>query len=205
MRPSPAATGTPGWQPGCWSTSWLPAASTSAWRRSRPRQPHARPVPPNPKRRYTRLDDALRLATHNVTISAELYRRLEVLEQRIAEIHAANPGGPGPAAAMHLSDEGTAPAHPPPPGGGRAAASQTPGTTTSSSALASARARPIPLLALAAACWLLLTLLAVTLVVIQRPKPVHPLLPPPTARLLVPPAELPPWPRTHREKPADAS
>ena len=60
------------------------------------------------------------------------------------------------------------------------------------------------LLALTAACWLLLTLLAVTLVVIQRPKPVHPLPPPPAARLLVPPAELPPEPRTRREKPADA-
>ena len=55
-----------------------------------------------------------------------------------------------------------------------------------------------------AAYWLLLVLLAVTLIAIDRPKPVHPLLPPPAARLLAPPAELPPEPRSRREEPADA-
>jgi hypothetical protein len=54
------------------------------------RQPQAQPVPPNPERQEALLDDVLRLATQNVTISAELYRRLAAQEQRIAEIHAAS-------------------------------------------------------------------------------------------------------------------
>lgn len=54
------------------------------------RQLHARPMPPKPARQEALLDDVLRLATQNVTISAELYRRLAVQEQRLAEIHAAS-------------------------------------------------------------------------------------------------------------------
>ena len=166
------------------------------------RQPQAQPVPPNPARQDTRLDDVLRLATHNVTISAELYRRLQAQEQRVTEIHTASQAAQAllqPCTRLvetlrRLTHRRPAAAERPP------------------------RRRPAPpspplwrqlvpgllrLLALTGACWLLLSLLAITLVAIQRHKPVHPLPPPPAARLLVPPAELPPPPRTRREKPAD--
>ena len=136
------------------------------------RQWHAQPAQPNPARQDTRLDDVLRLATQNVTISAELYRRLELQEQRVTEIHAASR---------------TAQALPPPVPLWR---QLMPGL--------------LRLFGAVAAYWLLLVLLAVTLIATYRPKPILPLLPPPAARLLVPPAELPPEPRPRREKPADA-
>ena len=108
-----------------------------------------------------------------MTISAELYRRLAVLEQRVTEIHAASQA---------------AQALPPPVPLWR---QLVPGL--------------LRLFGAVAAYGLLLVLLAFTLIAIDRPKPVQPLLPPPAARLLVPPAELPPEPRPRREKPADAS
>ena len=166
------------------------------------RQPQAQPVPPNPERQDTRLDDVLRLATHNVTISAELYRRLQAQEQRVTEIHAASQAAQAllqPCTRLVKALRRLTHRRPP-------AAERPP------------RRRPAPpspplwrqlvpgllrLLALTGACWLLLSLLAITLVAIQRHKPVHPLPPPPAARQLVPPAELPPPPRTRREKPAD--
>lgn len=145
------------------------------------RQPQAQPAQPNPARQDTRLDDVLRLATHNVTISAELYRRLPVQEQRVTEIHAASQATQD---LLHRQ----CPAPPPPAPLWR---QLPPGL--------------LRLLGAVAAYWLLLVLLAVTLIAIDRPKPVQPLLPPPAARLLAPPAELSPEPRSRREKPADAS
>ena len=59
-------------------------------RRCPSKRPQAQPAQPNPARQDTRLDDVLRLATHNVTISPELYRRLQAQEQRVTEIHAAS-------------------------------------------------------------------------------------------------------------------
>ena len=141
------------------------------------REPMARP---SPKRPAAVLDDTLWLATQNVTISAELYRRLEVLEQRVTEIHAASQAAQTLLHRQH-------PAPPPPAPLWRQ--------------LAPALLR---LLAVTLAFWLLLVLLGVTISLAYRPKPVHPLLPPPAARMLVPPAELPPEPRPRREEPADA-
>ena len=141
------------------------------------REPMARP---SPKRPAAVLDDTLWLATQNVTISAELYRRLEVLEQRVTEIHAASQAAQTLLHRQH-------PAPPPPAPLWRQLA---PGL--------------LRLLGAVAAYWLLLVLLAVTLIAIDRPKPAQPLLPPPAARLLAPPAELPPEPRSRREEPPDA-
>ena len=141
------------------------------------REPMARS---SSERQAAVLDDVLRLATQNVTISAELYRRLEVQEQRVTEIHAASQATQD---LLHRQ----CPAPPPPAPLWRQLA---PGL--------------LRLLGAVAAYWLLLVLLAVTLIAIDRPKPVQPLLPPPAARLLAPPAELPPEPRSRREEPPDA-
>ena len=136
---------------------------------------------PSPKRPAAVLDDeTLWLAVQNVTISAELYRRLEVLEQRVTEIHAASQATQD---LLHRQR----PAPPPPAPLWRQ--------------LAPALLR---LLGAVTAYWLLLVLLAVTLIALDQPKPVLPLLPPPAARMLLPPAELPPEPRPRREEPADA-
>jgi len=145
------------------------------------RQQHEPMARPSPKRPAAVLDDeTLWLAVQNVTISAELYRRLEVLEQRVTEIHAASQATQD---LLHRQR----PAPPPPAPLWRQ--------------LAPALLR---LLGAVTAYWLLLVLLAVTLIALDQPKPVLPLLPPPAARMLLPPAELPPEPRPRREEPADA-
>ena len=145
------------------------------------RQQHEPMARPSPKRPAAVLDDeTLWLAVQNVTISAELYRRLAVLEQRVTEIHAA-----GQAAQTLLHRQRPAP--PPPAPLWHQLAPEL-----------------LRLLALMGAVLLLLVLFGVTVGLIYRPKPVQPLLPPPAARLLVPPAELPPEPRPRREEPADA-
>ena len=168
------------------------------------RQQHEPMARPSPKRPAAVLDDeTLWLAVQNVTISAELYRRLQAQEQRVTEIHTASQAAQAllqPCTRLvktlrRLTHRRPAAAERPP------------------------RRRPAPpspplwrqlvpgllrLLALTGACWLLLSLLAITLVAIQRHKPVHPLPPPPAARQLAPPAELPPEPRSRREEPADA-
>ena len=166
------------------------------------RQPQAQPAQPNPARQDTRLDDVLRLATHNVTISAELYRRLQAQEQRVTEIHAASQAAQAllqpctrlvKALRRHTHR--------------RPAAAERPPRQRPASPSPPLWRQLVPdllrLLVLTGAVLLLLVLLSVTISLAYRPKPVHP--PPPTTRQLVPPAELPPEPRPRREKPADAS
>ena len=166
------------------------------------RQPQAQPVPPNPARQDTRLDDVLRLATHNVTISAELYRRLQAQEQRVTEIHTASQAAQALLQpCTRLVETLRRLTH------RRPAAAERPPRQRPASPSPPLWRQLVPdllwLLVLTGAVLLLLSLLAITLVAIQRHKPVHPLPPPPAARLLFPPAELPPPPRTRREKPAD--
>ena len=145
------------------------------------RQRHEPMARPSPKPQAGVIDETLWLAAQNVTISAELHRRLEVLEQRVTEIHAASQATQ---ALLHRQR----PAPPPPAPLWHQLAPDL-----------------LQLLALMGAVLLLLVLFGVTVGLIYRPKPVHPLLPPPpAARLLVPPAELPPEPRPRREEPADA-
>ena len=173
------------------------------------RQPRAQPVPPNPERQEALLDDILRLATQNVTISAELYRRLAVQEQRIAEIHAASQAAQAllqPCARLvkarrRLTDHNLAAARRP-DGRYRPSPPRPP---------ASIRRPPVPdlirLLRLLAAIGVLLLAAAWLAVAVGKaacPQPIRPLLPLPAARMLVPPAELPPEPRPRREEPADA-
>jgi hypothetical protein len=141
------------------------------------RQPQAQPVPPNPERQEALLDDVLRLATQNVTISAELYRRLAAQEQRIAEIHAASQ------AAQALLQP--------------------------CARLVKGRRQLMPgLLRLLAAIGVLLLAAAWLAAAVGKaacPQLIRPLPPPSAARLLVPPAELPPEPRSPSGTNADVS
>ena len=165
------------------------------------RQPQAQPAQPNPARQDTRLDDVLRLATHNVTISAELYRRLQAQEQRVTEIHASQAAQALLQPCTRLVKALRRLTH------RRQAAAEWPPRRRPASPSPPLWRQLVPdllrLLVLTGAVLLLLVLLGVTISLAYRPKPVHP--PPPTTRQLVPPAELPPEPRPRREKPADAS
>ena len=166
------------------------------------RQPQAQTVPLNPARQDTRLDDVLRLATQNVTISAELYRRLAVQEQRVTEIHASSQAAQAllqPCTRLVKARRRLTHRRP--------AAAERPPRQHPASPSPPLWRQLVPdllrLLVLTGAVLLLLVLLSVTISLAYRPKPVHP--PPPATRQLVPPAELPPEPRPRREKPADAS
>ena len=129
------------------------------------RQLHAQPVPPNPDRQALLLDDVLRLATQNVTISAELYRRLAVQEQRVTEIHATSQ------AARALLQP--------------------------CARLVQGRRRLMAgLLRLLAVIGVLLLAAAWLAVAVGKAACPQPIQPPPAARLLVPPAEMPPEPRS---------